>query len=65
MSLIKPHHFFLCQTQYPSFENSDFGGISLHRNRKIILTFLTFVTEDVITYYIVSFSFPGPQAKFS
>ena len=29
----------LCKTQYPSFQNSDFGDISLHRHRKIILTF--------------------------
>ena len=37
--LIKPHYFFLCKTQYLSFQNSDFGDISQHRNRKIILTF--------------------------
>ena len=34
-----PRHSFLCKTQYLSFQNSDFGDISQHRNRKIILTF--------------------------
>ena len=73
--------FFLCKTQYPSFQNSDFGDISLRHHKKIILTFfvscdftvqgrcdyviVVIVTVDVITYYIVCLSFPGPQAKFS
>ena len=51
------HHFFLCKTQYPSLQNSDFGDISLHH--------YTIVTADVIKYYIVCLSFPGPQGKFS
>ena len=41
-SLNIPHQtpsFFLCKTQYPSFQNSDFGDILQHRHRKIILTF--------------------------
>ena len=70
---MKPHRFFLCKTQYPSFQNSDFGGIALHRHRKVILTFesnvfswdFAIATVDVITYYIVFLSFPDPQAKFS
>ena len=41
--------------QYPSFENPDFGDISLHRHRKIIFCVceFTIVTADVITYYTV------------
>ena len=66
--------FFVCKAQYPSFQNSDFDDISLHRNghsrSKIILTIFfrvifTIAVADVITYYIVCLSFPGPQAKFS
>ena len=61
-----PHHSFLCKTQYPSFQNSDFGEISQHCNRKIILTFFfpgdfAIVMADVFTYYRVFLSFPGPQ----
>ena len=67
-SLYIPHNnqnasFF---SGYPSFQNSYFGDISLHRNdhshRKIIVTFFyscdfTIVTADVIAYYIVCYRF--------
>ena len=72
IQVIKSHHFFLCKMQHPSFQSSDFGGISLHRDRrrKIILTLFfscdfTIVTADVITYYIICLLFPDPQTKFS
>ena len=72
--VIKTNHFFLRKAQYPSFQNSDFGDISQYRNdhshSKIVLTIFfpvifTVATADAITYYIVSLSFPGHQAKFS
>ena len=64
---IPSHHFFLCKTQYPYFQSSDFGKISLYRHRKIIscVCHFTIVTPDIITYYTVSLSFPGTQAEFS
>ena len=70
----KTHHFFLWQEQYPSFQNPDFGVISLHLNHSIIVIGkqiwrffscgFTIVTADVITYYAVCFSFQDPQDKF-
>ena len=65
-----PIILFLCKTQYPSSQNSDFGDISLHRHKKIILAFFfscdfTIVTADISTYYTVCLLFSGPQAKFS
>ena len=38
---MKSHHFFLCKMQHTFFQSSDFGGISLHcdRRREMILTF--------------------------
>ena len=68
------HHSFLCKTQYPSFQYSDFSNISLYRltenilcenNSDFCVCDFTVVTEDVFTYYRVCLWFPGTQAKFS
>ena len=60
-SLNIPHHSLLCKTQHPSFQNSDFSNISLHRHRKIILEFFscdfTIFTADVFTYYSFFYRF--------
>ena len=52
-SLNIPHQtpsFFLCKTQYPSFQNSDYGGISLGNNFDFFSCDFTIVMAEVIIH---------------